>query len=726
MTTTDIHALYSKATIALDKSELKNTFDILTKMLADAHDYTFTTRLENMQETYHRMLFYFSKGVKDEKRSEIRLNLKEEVYELADEIKQKLLTNESVSIYYSTKRTLGRHSDNIIKLVDILRVATSHEEENKLWAALNQLFKLIWTSDKLTVEEYAVLHELLSEKAPKTDKRLAEIKSVINCQIVSALVLALQAMFDRQKIFLLFDATANADHEVNIRALTGVLLTLFTYCKRIECQKDITHRIDALAETPDFVKTVSIIVQKFLLSRQTEKITHKLKNELLPEMLKLHPKYNSDQPIRFITPEDFEADANPEWLDKLSKSDLHSKMEELQEMQEEGADVMHFSFINLKHFPFFNEIGNWFLPFNKCLPFFAGDEDLLKTLEMITGVGFLCNSDMYSFFLSLKHLSEDERTKISSQLEEQIGQLKEQKKSEIQTRFNKSEIITGQYVQDLYRFYKLFQRKSEFDDIFQYNLDFQNMTVLMNAFSDTETLRNLAELYLRKDYYESALEMFERLNYDSPEPDEVLLQKMGFCHQMVGRHQFALEEYLKAELINPNSKWLLRRIAQCYRSLKEYDKALEYYFRFEKIEPENISVLLGIGACYLDKQDFDEALKYYFKADYLEQKTHKAWRPVAWCSFVTGKIEQAQKYYQKVLSHSPDYQDYMNAGHVEWALQNNETAIEYYKESIKLYTKDDEQFRKEFKRDLPYLIAAHIDIGGIQMMIDEATYQLSS
>ena len=63
--------------------------------------------------------------------------------------------------------------------------------------------------------------------------------------------------------------------------------------------------------------------------------------------------------------------------------------------------------------------------------------------------------------------------------------------------------------------------------------------------------------------------------------------------------QGALDAYLRADLLNPQSKWVIRRIAGCYRSLKEPEEALKYYRRYEKLNPDNLSITISIGHCYL-------------------------------------------------------------------------------------------------------------------------------
>lgn len=83
-------------------------------------------------------------------------------------------------------------------------------------------------------------------------------------------------------------------------------------------------------------------------------------DEIIPEMLKLSPKLSKKINLNELTPEDLTGnEMNPEWESFFSDSTLGKKMVEFGELQQEGADVMHSTFVHLKNFPFFHELSNW-------------------------------------------------------------------------------------------------------------------------------------------------------------------------------------------------------------------------------------------------------------------------------------------------------------------------------------------------------------------------------
>ena len=718
MTAQEITTYYNRIIGSLDNKELKNAFDALLSLIAGTKEYLFTDKVTELHNTYKYMLRYRTEGIKDPMQQRIYNNILISAYELSDDIKNKIQTREAPAYYYSRKRVADHTPPASYKeLSDILQLSEGANEV-RFDEALAALFQKVWISDRLSPEDSSSLQSLVRDEG---------ITYITVCQIVSALTLSLQFLFDEKKLMLLFDAANQTNDEIRIRAIIGILLTLYVYRKRISLYPKIQERLDELAEEPGFVPLLRTIILKFILSRETEKISRKLQNEILPEMMKLTPKLNKKLNLQDPAADPFNTEMNPEWQNEMKNSGLEDKLKEFTELQMEGADVMHSSFIHLKSYPFFSEIGNWFLPFMSGHSAITGNklfnEKDTILLETLTGSSFICNSDKYSIYFSMMSIPSDQRAMIANQLSGEAAEFMKQKKEELDSRLKKEETIIGQYIQDLYRFYKIHPHHLSFDDIFSFPLDFHNLPVIKPYISDTESLRILAEYYLRKEYYDDALVLYNRLSENMP-TDAVLFQKIGYCLEMTQSYVTALEAYLHADLLDGNSKWTLRHIGKIYRSLSQADKALPFYKRLESMDPENLSVQINIGHCYLELKDYSEALKYFFKADYLNGKSSKAWRPIAWCSFVTGKYEQAQNYYRKILDNNPTDQDFLNAGHTEWVLKNVKEAIRLYVQAVHCDNGNFHKFNEQFRQDIPELLSAGIEDQDIPLILDQIRYKL--
>jgi len=277
------------------------------------------------------------------------------------------------------------------------------------------------------------------------------------------------------------------------------------------------------------------------------------------------------------------------------------------------------------------------------------------------------------------------------------------------------------YIQDLYRFYKLFYRHNDFDDIFEIEPEFYRIPSIAQFISNMESQTIIGEYYFQKNHFTEAIEIFEQLLQENPN-NETFLQKKGYCLQMSGNMEEALSAYLKAELINSNNSWTIKKLAYCYRVLKQPQEALEYYRKAAAFNPDSLSIQLIIGHCYLELKDYSEALKSYFKVEYLSKNKEKAWRPIAWCSFLTGKYNEATDYYAKILEGSPNAIDYLNAGHVKLAMGNNKEALNLYHKALNSQGDSLEKFLESFTADIPDLLQAGVKPENIPILLDCLKY----
>jgi tetratricopeptide (TPR) repeat protein len=712
MSTKEIHAVYSDITNALNNGELKTAFDLIQSLIAGVQDLSWQNRLNELQDTYRYLLHYYAEGTRDPVREQIYAGIRTGAYELLDRIRYQALSPDT-RIYHARSWMYSiLHPVGMADLVERLPALYEREDTAHFETSVEQLFENVWKTVFLSGDDTAPLHKALAD---------GHFPVPAKCQIVSALLLGLQMSFDREKLYLLFDAAAAEDMEVRIRALIAVCLTLYKYRQRTPYYPGIRHRLDTLAEAPDFKRIMQTVILRFILSRETEKVTHKMQEEILPEMMKLKFTLQGE---RFALSDFLGEGMNPEWKDSAADDNVTKILEEYAGLQEEGLDVLHSTFIHLKNFDFFGEISNWFLPFtlrHSCIVNWKNTYSV--GLETLMQASFVCNSDKYSLLLCLQGIPESHRKMMMQQIDSQFGAMNEQQLQELKSKHNKVECITSQYIQDLYRFYKLSPRRAAFEDIFNWTLDFHLLPALEPYLSDPETLLCIAGLYLRKGYYRDAQTLYDQL-IERDAQDEMLYQKAGYCRQMTGDLQGALAAYLRSELLNPNNKWLLRRLADCYRMFKQPDKALAFYRRYEQLSPETVPVLIYMGHCCLEMKNFAETLKYYFKADYLEPENPKIWRAIAWSSFLSGKYDQALHYYGKILDRQPQMQDFLNAGHTEWVLQHIQKALAYYRSAVQAEDGGFDKFHALFRQDIPDLVHAGIDLSEFPMLLDQLRYSL--
>ncbi len=717
---------------------LKPAFDLLEKIITENGLGLFYDEWRELDQTYHFMLQYTVEGIQDPERQKVYRKLIDSSYELADKVNEAVRIKYASSIEYEKKRVfkgqLVNNFDSFLSelesfyLIDELKdEAASDPAANKEQSADEQkhhqqmlrLFYHLWFQDRLTAKETQFLGKFFASPS-----LLGSYKSFI----VTALTLSLQRYFDDKKFSLLFDAYEMDDVAVSQRALVSLLLTLYQYDSRMPYYAEITGRLKIMNEDPEFKRNLERVIIQLIRSKETEKLQQRIREELLPEMIKISPNLKDKINLDSLMEEGLSEDKNPEWQDIFKDSPgLMDKMQEFSELQMEGADVFMGSFAMLKSFPFFGEIANWFIPFftqnpelNKNLD--LSDELTKSFVETIGLAPVLCNSDKYSFCLSMQNIPKENRKFMLQGLQAEMDQFQEiEQDEELTDPGKKAGFISNQYIQDLYRFYKLHPRRTDFEDLFQWRFDFQNKTTLGAILKeDHVVVRNIAEYYFSKNYFEEAIGVFEYLL--AIEKEGELYQKIAFCYQKLGHFEKALEAYRKAELYDLNRLWNLRKIALCYRNLKQPAKALEYYRAAEALDADDLTNHLNIGHCLLELDLFDDALKYYFKVEYLKPGNKKVWRPIGWCSFLTGKKEQAENYFLKLVDDEPNQHDLMNMGHVQWSLGNRKAALDYYMKSISKTGFSETEFMAIFDDDLPLLLEQGIDKDDVPIMLDQLRY----
>ena len=175
------------------------------------------------------------------------------------------------------------------------------------------------------------------------------------------MLLNLLHRFDEQKLLILLDGYRHSSPEIQMRSLCCALIVMYIYRERLPLLKSLRNRLDALCEEPKFKTDVRNIFLQFIKSQETEKITRKMNEELLPEMMKLSPSlYNKINPTD-IDPESGSPDPNPEWQELLEQSGIADKIKELNDLQMEGSDVFLSTFSGLKSFPFFQEVTLYYI-----------------------------------------------------------------------------------------------------------------------------------------------------------------------------------------------------------------------------------------------------------------------------------------------------------------------------------------------------------------------------
>ncbi len=730
MNASQIHTTYKSALNLLSDGQLKDSFEKTRILVSELQLGEYSDRLENLEQNYKYLLEYYISGADDPQRKSVYNKLISKIFVLVSELREELLFRNSSNFEFAQKRYFPHkrkflsneelykalhyyHSQSALlenanepHEVELKRLRSNYE------SVLPEIFGLYWLSANYSAEDKDVFVKLLDPDYPG----LLE-KSLL----ISALTLNLWRMFDESKLMLLFDYCQYPDAKISQRALVGLCFVLAKYNRFLPYFPSVRNRLVLLSDNNHVVENFLNIIILIIGTAETDKISKKMREEILPEMMKISPMIKDKMDPDSMMNTDEWGEENPEWQEILEQSGVSDKLKELSELQMEGADVYMSTFSMLKSFPFFSEFTNWFLPFDPHYSavneLFAADEKTL--LSSFVNSVVMCNSDKYSFCLSILQMPESQRGMLKQSFKMEADQIEEMAREEsILTPDLVSKNISKQYIQDLFRFFKLFPQHSDFTDMFDFSL-LMHKSYLFDILSSAKDFKmSIAELYFKKSFYTQALELFEEIQTEEETPSAALYQKIGYSYQQTSQITKALDAYVKADLIQPDDLWTVRKMALCYRLSGNFEKAIEYYQHVDFLKPKQYSVMLQIGHCLLAMGKYKEALNIYFKLDAEYEENIKIWRAIVWCAFVAQNISQAVYYSKKILETTPASQDYLNAGHIAWSQSRYGEAAESYRESIKLQDGGWDAFLERFNEDKPYLLSNGIDKDEIPLMLD--------
>lgn len=726
---------HNKIISLIETREIKNALDAIANMAEELQEWSIIEKINSLETNYKYMIHYFVEGQSDPQQESVYNHMIRDLYTISDDMIMLLQLKESSNVFFEKRRVSNIHQPMSIKEFESIFISIKdrlsitdlvpegEDKDNRLKRSRHEIeeaskniFDYIFISPRATDESAEKYIQLLSsDYIPVTTK----------CMIVSAITLNVLQQYDKRKIEVILDACNHEESEIAVRATIGLVTILRQYKNRWKYYPNLVSRLALMSDNKIFVKRLMSAILQFIQAHETEKITKKLTEEILPEMMKLSPMIGNKINLEEWMGESGLDDKNPEWQNIIQDTGLENKLKEFSEMQLGGADVFHSTFSNLKNYPFFSELSNWFMPFDKnhssLQTMFSDKSEGEDLLSAMLSTSMMCNSDKYSLCFSIMQMPEQYRKMMISQMGAEGDELKKMAEEEFNVNPNKKEdSIFKQYVQDLYRFYKVYHRKGDFKDIFAHNLDFHKINPIYDIIIIPDNLQKIASHYFEKNNFDVALEAYLMLS-EIEHPTSETWQKIGYCCQINGDIHGALKYYKKAELIDDNNSWLIRRIGACSRMIKEPESALQYYKRLEQIHPDDLGVQLNIGHCFLELKQYEEALNYYFKVDFLSNDNTRAWRSIAWCSFLSKKYDTAQKYYSLIIANKPNVNDYLNAGHVELCIGNTKSALDNYNQAVSMLGSFD-KFKNKFDEDLIELINAGMNLDKLPLILDKVRY----
>ena len=633
-------------------------------------------RYEKINQDYQLVIEYMGKGVDDPQREEVYARLLKKADTLLYNLENAIAVKDVRAFSDAFSKVNNSHVDfpqirsTLEQFVtDVAMIELEPEEKQKALAEyiyknhqeyIDMVFDAIWVSDQWRQDDYEFCSKLIL--SPTIDSNDALL-------LTSALTLSLLFHFDMVKSETLRKVySESTDVTLRQRALVGWALTLPEY----------THLYDGLApivkefcESEENCKQLAELQMQIYFCMNAENDHMEIQRDIMPNLMR-----NSNLRITRFGIEEKEDDE----LDDILHPDAEEKaMEEIEksfkrmlDMQKSGADIYFGGFSQMKRFPFFYRISNWFAPFDLHHPEIQSSVEKLSNntlLRNLFDAGPFCDSDKYSFTLAMKSVIDKIPENMRGMLDSSDALGPVMAPEETNTPAYKRRM----YLQDLYRFFKLADARHAFHDPFAegHNGDINDSPELFLAnklFKNTHVVAQMpalcAFLVKRKRY--SALEKL--LNtLESHDVNTYIYQGLVAFE----KHDYteAAVSYSKALEFGADNKIALQGYAKSCFYAEDFTHALEAYQRLLELAPEHLPTKKKYCICLIHTNQAEQAVKLLYQMDFENPGNWSVVRILAWALLVSGKNDKAQSEYKRLLeSENPSTEDVFNAALCDWTM----------------------------------------------------------
>ena len=446
-------------------------------------------RLYAIQADLQLMSDYWKRGFKDPQLPNLYDNLLRRLYVLYTDVALAYQMKHSTYLTdVNARLSLTTHDWSVQVLKEALEeyvaegamlalepLHTQAEKKKALHQRHHQLiadwFDRLWLSGSWTEGQAAAMEEiLLSPTIDTNDQQL----------LVSAIMLAALNHFDIAKFKVLLAVYRNAtDMAVRQRALVGWVLSL---------NEDIFPSLygeekkmqDELLEDKAVCQELVQLQHQIILCINAEKDNRTIQQEIMPDLIQNSNFRVTRNGIEEIEESSLDDILHPDEEERRMEQ-VEESFQRMQQMQKQGSDIYFGGFSQMKRFSFFQEICNWFIPFYIDHPGIADVAEKFqnnKFLHSLINVGPFCHSDKYSFILAFNQVLNHIPKNLWEMLERGEASVSELTPEES----NSAAYIRRTYLQDLYRFFRIYPYRKEFTSPFE---PFRYLFLAKTVFSRT-------------------------------------------------------------------------------------------------------------------------------------------------------------------------------------------------------------------------------------------------
>jgi len=690
-------------------------------------------KLERLKTDYQLMADYWQKGFKDPQRPQLYDQLLRRAYVLAVNISiRDYKRNSSYVIGISNRarysridwssESLRRDMESFVSDLAMLELEPEHTRQDKQrmlyeehHCMMSSLFDYIWTGRLWTDNETkAYQYMLLSPTIDIIDQRL----------MVSAITVSLFNFFDINKFSLLLTVYQQAeDEEVRQRALIGWVLGLDN--DSVKLYTEIHGMIDEVTSHELYRNELAELQMQMVFCLRTESDTQIIQNEIMPDLLNNNDLHVTRNGIEEMEEDPMEDILNPE-ISEQRMEKLEEGIQKMTNMRKQGSDIYFGGFSQMKRFPFFNTVSNWFVPYYPQNPVVSnvinhthGSAFLKKMLDY----GPFCDSDKYSFVLAFGM--------VTSKLPKHILEMIDQGEANFvgpeisPDEFHSPAFKRRIYLQNIYRFYHVYQAREQFYNPFKPEEQLRYFFFANPVFLHTKLEDKFGEVisfFLKHQVYDAAKLMLQNYREELRDAPFYLLNGhvMSKTHSTENAGLTVCQSYAKAVELDPENERAWVGYARALFGEHDYSLSLSYYQRLMDLHPDSLNYQLNAAVCLTNMGKQDEALKILYKLNYEMPDNDNVNRVFAWTLVGAHKYEQAANIYQGLLQKTkPEADDLLNAAYCQWFSGNVDKAVQLF---LQYADPADVKFDAQtvfLQTDVDMILSHGVTEVEIQLMIDQ-------
>lgn len=598
--------------------------------------------IQQLEETYKYLTYYYKEGTDDPKRSEIMRGIGTSLMHMlranAAHIEEEERPNDTRCETVQRLNIYQLNAEKIVHLIDELSEEVSKREQS-FFDKVDQLFDYLWATPRLP--------KSVSERL-QYSLEVTQLPPLVAQTIVSALFVGSMEYFDEQKLSLLL-AFGKGHHDPIVRG--AAMAALLVLGRRHQAELCALHP-DLVAEVETFLLSREELLLELLkvvqISYKTTENHKTYEEKIVPELKNISDKFRQSMGGTGSLSSQI-AELQKKAIDKEHFEEMEELMakvpDQLKMLQDAEQDTAYHLVTGLKGFAFFSKMSHWFLRFDEQYPDFdqANVAVFTRILPFMSQGRRMISADMYSYAL-VPAWREVVRGMEADILEQSMPDA---------TPLPAPTEVDGarELLFSAYRFYQLSSHRHTLVSPFArspYLLD--GVFLSRRGLLSEEGLLKLATMMVGFGQYDAAGRTYERVVADYLTNTAEVWRGMSVASIMRNDHEGALQQLQKAVELEGPTAITASKIAELLIKLGRRGEAIKWLETSEEQVESYRLPLLRAELLYQSGRN-EDAMKAAYKAHYLSDgKNVKSLSIIVELLLLSGKAQEAKELLERATN----------------------------------------------------------------------------